>query len=407
LLRFTKARTAAGAALIGVGLIAYIPAASAVAPDQGTVHTLTAAGSDITYNVQLALDSLYEDSPGCTLVNVPAPGSTGQVGDGQKLNICSPHQPGPKSNPPGPKPVTTEDYSHDVIADFYPQGSTAGLYELCHQGSTGVPKLNFVRSGRAPSSTSDCTGLTGVQYANDGLAPVTFPGPITNAINAYNTAHSSTPFFFTKQALTELFATCVDNSNQPLVTWNQLDYLGPTFPSDPIKFWSVSASYGVQNVWAKYLGVPSPYTGAEACALAQNPSQIIPPSNASQIASSADPGDAIYFYSIGLHNVTDGQTSVLQPIGTTSAIQPTNANVQNQTWPVIHGLYNVYNTTTVTSNTLHYVGPSGWICADSTKHTVDPATGVNYATEIQQNIVNNGFVTIPDNGGSTCLTSNT
>ena len=407
MLRLTKARFLAGTALIGASLVGFIPSAFAVAPDQGSVHTLTAAGSDVVYNVQLGFDTLYEDSPGCTLVNVPAPGATGQVGDGTKLNNCSPHQPGPHSNPKGPAPVTTENYSHDVIADYYPQGSSAGLYELCHQGSAGVPKLSFVRSGRAPSSTSDCTGLTGVQYANDGLAPVTFPGPITDAINAYNTANPSTPFFFTKQALTELFATCVDNSGNPLTSWQQLDYLGPTFPSDPIKFWSVSASYGVENVWAKYLGVPSPYTGGEACALAQNPSQIIPPSNATQIQNSSDPADAIYFYSIGLHNVTDGQTSVLQPIGTTSAVAPTTANVQNQTWPVIHGLYNVYRTAGVTSNILHYVGPAGWICADATKHTTDPQTGTNYATEIQQTITTNGFVPLPDNSGSTCITSTT
>lgn len=396
--------------MLGTTFLTMMPMAGATPAPKNAVQILTAAGSDITYNVQLDLDALYQDSPGCTLVSVPAPGAGTQVGDGTVLNSCSGHQPGPHSNPPGVAPVKTEDYSHDVVADEYPQGSSAGLYELCHQG-TGVPKLNFVRSGRAPSSTSDCTGLTGVQYANDGLAPVTFPGPVTNAISAYNTAHPSTPFFFTKQALIELFATCVDNSSNPLVDWSQLDYLGPTFPASPIQFWGVSTSYGVQNVWAKYLGVPSPYTGANACAQAQmtanGTNQIITPSNAQPIEASADPADAIYFYSIGLHGVTGGETSVLQPIGTTSAIAPTNANVQNQTWPVIHGLYNVYNTSTVTGNTLHYIGANGWISADASGHTKDPLTGVNYATEITNTITQNGFVPLPDNAGSTCIASTT
>jgi hypothetical protein len=404
LIKIRKFSAVAGLGMLGAGMLAYMPAASAAAPDSPTVHTLTAAGSDITYNVQLGLDGLYEDSPGCTLVNVPAPGSTGQVGDGTKLNACSPHQPGPKSNPVGPKPATTENYSHDVTAEYYPQGSTAGLYELCHQGSTGVPKLSFVRSSRA-ATTTDCTGLTSVEYATDGLAPVTFPGPVTDAINAYNTAHPTTPFFFTKQSLSELFATCVDPGGNPLVHWNQLDYLGPSFPTDPIQFWSVSASYGIENTWAKYLGVPSPYTGAESCALAQNPSQIIPPSNAAPIMNGSNPADAIYFYSIGLWSVTGGQTSLLQPIGTTAAVQPTTTNIQNQTWPVIHGNYDIYPTSTTSTNLTHYIGPSGWICGDSTKHTFDPTTGVNYATEIQNTITSNGFVPLPDNSGSVCLTS--
>jgi hypothetical protein len=44
---------------------------------------------------------------------------------------------------------------------------------------------------------------------------------------------------------------------------------------------------------------------------------------------------------------------------------------------------------------VNYVGEEGWICKVAADHANDPATGVNYQTEIANAITASGFVPVP------------
>src|SRR2546426_9363043 len=65
-------------------------------------------------------------------------------------------------------------------------------------------------------------------------------------------------------------------------------------------------------------------------------------------------------------------------------------------------LYNVYcractSGIQATTPTKKYVSElNGWICKTASKHAVDPITGDNFATEIDNTISASGFVNIPD-----------
>src|SRR5262249_39587768 len=98
------------------------------------------SGSDTTYQMMAALDTLYNDSAGCT--PIAAPGNT------QPLDF--------RCIPPDPAgTITTENYPHDVVREAYPLGSSSGISQLCQQGLAGVANMQFARSSRTSRAT-DC-----------------------------------------------------------------------------------------------------------------------------------------------------------------------------------------------------------------------------------------------------------
>jgi hypothetical protein len=78
-------------------------------------------------------------------------------------------------------------------------------------------------------------------------------------------------------------------------------------------------------------------------------------------------------------------------IGSVDNVAITAASIQNGTFPFGRFLYNVYCTATCAGGAsstaaVNYVGEAGWICKQASAHAINPASGNNYRTDIQNAI---------------------
>jgi ABC-type phosphate transport system substrate-binding protein len=333
-----------------------------------TPTLVVGSGSDVAYHVMGALDLLYNQSPGCTII---APSGT---------------QPLDQSCIPQTGDITTEDTNHDVITENAPIGGSAGVSQLCSQGLTGVANINFARQTSAPSS-SVCTGLKYVAYARDGVTWEHFPG-VTGSKSANVTN-------LTQAQLQGIFVTCT------ITNWSQV---GGT--SGAIKVYTILPQFGTRKAWDTFLGGSS-----SSCPGVKQIDQT----NNSQIAA-ADLPNAIVPVSVGSWNERYKAKPGGSAIGSVDGVAPTSANIQSGTFPFSRFLYNVYcagdptksnkcgTASPANAATTRYVGENGWICTAG-HHTNNPITGLGYRTMISKTITTFGFAALPKGatGGGTTL----
>jgi phosphate transport system substrate-binding protein len=335
-----------------------------------TPTLVVGSGSDVAYHVMDALDLLYNQSPGCTII---APSGT---------------QPLDQSCIPQTGDITTEDTNHDVITENAPIGGSAGVSQLCSQGLAGVATINFARQTSAPSS-SVCTGLKYVAYARDGVTWEHFPG-VTGSGSASVTN-------LTDAQLQGIFVTCT------ITNWNQV---GGT--NAPIKVYTILSQFGTRKAWDTFLGGSS--------ASCPGVKQIDQTNNA-QIAK-ADLPNAIVPVSVGSWNERYKAKPAGSAIGSVDGVTPTAANIAAGTFPYSRFLYNVYcagdptkgnkcgTASPANAATTRYVGENGWICTAAT-HAANPISGTRYRTLIQSTITKFGFANLPKGatGGGTTFTN--
>ena len=124
--------------------------------------------------MMVALDALYNGSPGCHTEAAAGSGLT------TPLNFkCMPD----RNQPPTPAELHTENYDHDVIYEHFPLGSGNGIAQLRDRGLANVATIDFARSSRGESG-ADPAGLRFVAYAKDAVPWVSFrEGPSENVTN--------------------------------------------------------------------------------------------------------------------------------------------------------------------------------------------------------------------------------
>ena len=377
-----------GVLVLGLSGPSQATTKKAARPTTGeTPSAVNGSGSDTSYFMMNALDTLYNTSAGCNVIKPP------EDPNPQALdNSCYPDTTGT---------ITTENYRHDLVNGFAPVGSSNGITELCTQGTTGVADISYARSSRAKRVT-DCDGLTFVGYALDAIPFEAFPnlpGSPVASMNNPDPLCAGKGLCLTTNQLTGIFVTCT------ITNWNQVGGANA-----PIEVWAAQDGSGTRGTFDGFIG------GSSDSCLNDPSHEVVENQNASILAS-ADPQNAIFYYSLGDWNVEVKPHPDGSRLGAVDGVAPTNPNIQNGSFPFRRIIYNVYcNACTTginaTQATKDYVSETGWICKVNNRHSIDPRTGQNYGQEVTQNIQKQGFVPhpvgpLPGGGSAKCEVATT
>ncbi|GAA1012056.1 hypothetical protein Aple_014310 [Acrocarpospora pleiomorpha] len=337
------------------------------------------SGSDTTYFAMQAMDAAFNGSPGCELVLPP---NTPQYTCLADL----------------PTTVLTENYDHEVGLSQFPQGSGAGLRQLCQQNDgptgglpAGVSPISYARSSSSVSSIpSTCnTGdqLRYVGWAKDAIAIAKWlggaSGPVTNLTHAQ---------------LQEIFRDV--SGDGCAEDWG--DFGGT--PGTQIKVHGIQTSSGTYATITSFLG-----GDANACVAATG-GQVLFENDCTEINNlgATDRGASIWplsfgKYSTGAANCTDAATDLISVGG----IAATPTTIQNSTYQYNRTLYNVYRRGGP-GWIEGYIGENGWICKPNAAHSKkvgDTNPGLpnanvdrNWGLAIDKVITDAGFVKVNATG---------
>lgn len=356
------------AALVAFAMIGAGPA-SAVGE---TPSTIVGVGSDAMYRHGQQLDQLYNSTPGCNIIATPG---TTQLFDYECLADSA-------------DTVTSENYTHDEAYSSYPLGGGSGVKQICQQGLANVRDADFARQTKAPSAT-DCTGTNFVAYGRDALTWEAFPGLTGSPAAKLNNSAGACDggFCLTIDQLKGIFLTCT------IDTW---DDLGVASTAD-IAVYTAIPGAGTRTAWDAFLGGDS-----STCIPAgeKTTHQTVETFNPGILAN-GDAKRAISLASFGTWNGKIKPYPDGSKLGKVDNVAPTKKTLVNGSFPFGRFIYNVYCTAACTNGgaasqaTLDYVGEDGWLCKDSTEHSVEPFSGKNYRALIAQTITQGGFVPLP------------
>ncbi len=424
------AATAASALVLG-----SVGTAGAAGPSgtNGQIETLYNAGSDTTYDAMVKIGDLYNGSPGCKIdASNPAVDAYTQ---------CT------AVDPSGT--ITTENYDHDIITPFYPQGSGAGIRQLSKQGQGSIPQVDFSRSSR-DKQPSDAKGLRFVGFAKDGLTPINFRTVAANAGQgspaagcklgeAAGSCTGTSVNNLTTAQLVDIFVNC------NIRDWRQLNTAGftmantvgaPATPLDykyndpgnlPIYTWFIQSSSGTALSWQNYLtgvggsapgacpsnnaadvALQTAYDTSSERTLFENNAQQIPTTN--DVNGRTIRSQSIWAVSFGrwLSALNERAGSSLVKVNN---VQANPGTIGNSTFPITRIVWNVIPTTTAEQATPppgDAVPPGApplganlkgstkafinWMCAGSGSHGVNPFNNRNYFDEITSAVSASGFV---------------
>jgi hypothetical protein len=366
-----RGRGIRGLAVVGVMAAAVAVCATAAAATLPT--TVIGSGSDVTFHVATALDTLYNQSPGC---NVIAPSGTQPL---DQSCVADPNNPD----------VTTEDVNHDVVSENYPIGGGAGVNQVCSQGLANVAHVDYARQ-TSPYSSTNCTGLNFVAYARDAVTFEAFPGvagsAAANLNNNSGACNGVNGLCLTTAQLQGIFVNCT------ITNWNQIGGANA-----PIKIYTILPQYGTSKFWYTSLGGGSS-TSCGATAIHQT--------NNSEIAA-GDLANAIMPVSVGSWTERYKAKPAGSALGSVDGVAPTATTIQNGSFPFGRFIYNVYcagdptkgnlcgSTSAASAAVVRFTGPkNSWLCRTGA-HAKDPITGTGYHNEIVAAIKKYGFVSLP------------
>jgi ABC-type phosphate transport system substrate-binding protein len=327
-------------------------------------QSVLGSGSDTTQFMMQGLDGLYMFSPGCDQL---APSGTTQWLD---FSCLAP-------DPAGT--VTTENYEHDQVHEAYFLGSSVGITQMCEQGQSGVARIDFARSSRAPKN-GDCSGLHFVAYARDGLTAEAFDkssSGIHNMNNQSGTCAGSTGFCLTQAQLQGIYITC------SITNWSQVGG-----QNVKISIYTPQAGSGTRSTWDGFLGGDS----SHCIPAAQQATHIIPENSNTPIK---DPKNAIFPFSFGVWTLQVHSKNGAR-LAAVDNVAPSASSIGDGSFPYGRFLYNVFLPGTSSAATVNYVGEEGWICKPNADHHSNPVSGNNYRTDISNTISANGFVPVPN-----------
>lgn len=150
----------AASALVATPAIAELIGAGDI---DGTPRIMLSGGSDTTYAMQVRLNTIYNEAPGCyqTILSGASTSNFGKclAADG-KTPVAAPELSDSVVNP-----------QHDTVVELFPIGSSNGIKQLLDGGATaGVPALAFSRSSRALAAGNETKYLNSTAYAADGIS---------------------------------------------------------------------------------------------------------------------------------------------------------------------------------------------------------------------------------------------
>ena len=407
---FTR-RGAAAVAAASIGLTGMSLAFAGAAGAAPSAKLIVGSGSQTSYAVMTALSNVFDNAAGCDLTASTSSPSTLNCG-------TSSFAPGTVGGEQGFN-VSHENPYNDFTVQAPAIGSGNGRTALVAAGS-GSPtqQIDYARS--SSFSTSPGPTVNYVQYATDGVSWTTFnkyKGVATAQANVLNITTANLKLIMNDTL------SCVKGGVTVKMNW---ECLGAT-TSAHIDCYMAQTGSGTYATWSGYLG----FTGAPACVkdntnhdtTGAKHSNIFE-NQMSTIYGQSDAKFAIYFMSLGKYTTTcpggvSGTKSAGICAGTGSTTDTTlgkidghtanQASVQGTgggvgvTFPVVRGLYNVYNNSTalVPSNqaTLNFTSEYGFLCKASATD-IDPSTGVSFRTDIENAIKAQGFFPLDVSGAA-------
>ncbi len=412
--------TAIAAAAIGVSGMSLALAAPAGAAAQASL--LVGSGSQTSYAMMVQLGDLFNNSPGCDLTT-----GTGSLGLGCGSNGFTAGTPAGEQG----YNVAAENPYNDYTVQAPPVGSGNGRAQLLLVGAgtpSTTPAISYARSSSGPGSSDNATENF-VEYATDGVSWTTF-----NEVAGAKTPQAKV-VNITKTQLQEIYAgtlSCsVKGGGTVLMNW---ECLGAK-TSNHIDCYVAQTGSGTYSTWQGAMGftkgtppgcttVESSGTQASHINLAEN--------SMSYISQQADAAQAIYFMSYGKYETTCNVAGKA-PVGGTAAkavcfgvaqkpkasyvtlgqingISPNQNSIQGSgggggvTFPITRGLYNVYLNSTssfpASQATLNFASEYGFLCKPDTASQIDPATGATYRSEIEADILAQGFFPLDVSGNA-------
>lgn len=416
-------RVLAGASIAGALVMTAATQAGAAVSTSRVSKTVVGVGSDTTYEGMNDLDQLYNESPGCAII--PDVG----VSFTNYQQKCDPD--GIQSY--GGALIQSENLYHDRVTEAFPVGSGNGATVLL-QYTQGNPALaaDFTRS----SSKRDLTNVSGfndygVAFARDGLGywlgktnklvKTTKAGPVADI------------------SVADLKGVFIGNGSGQCLTkysTSATDSIAATLGapgSGNIKVFATQPGSGTGKDFLGKIDTSTSYSNALAlqnCVAASfkdsapNPSDhVIFENNAKPICQQTGNGgaavsyqnSAIFPYSFARFTQNAGGVGACAGrIGKVDHVAASLTTIGNATYPLGRFVYNnfyvpnaqdVNDDTTWSGQTqamLDYLHPvTGWLCQQS--HAVDPNTGVNYRTLIENAMKADGFapLSLGNVGGTT------
>lgn len=426
----TLTKVLTGVATLAAISLPNIPlagAASGVSFTNSAVDRIATSGSDTTYTLMADLSKAYMQSDGCVLNTAGFP-----------LTGASPTQNACQSGAGAALGADNiyENYDHDVIVNYFPQGSSVGRGQLCAQRTSAdggtdrdarVPFIDIARSSSAPTSGFQCT------VANGGEAGVVLRF-VAFARDAISFTHWNTTTGggglvnnLTQAQLRDIYITCVNTD------WGQVGGVA----GNPIVVYTALPGSGTRSTWEGFLGggasdscIPAAFKDGNQAngERVVREHQMQPVENAANDTAAADEGNSIYYMSVGLFNSKpDFRSNSL--IGDVNGISPTGPNIVSGTFPFSRNLFNVIRQSVPAGN-----GPSasaaarrftgmltssatngqniGWICKAEANHSQDktgtPGILTTTATEDWFEVIktayaaNGMFQLAPDAFGNVC-----
>lgn len=419
----------AACGLIAFGTVASLAnpagAATDVTNSDDNVTRVQISGSDTTYIVMQNLAKAYNESEGCFLNGVATVPPITPSTIPQQNRCIGATSPEGSSGASQALAVKTENYDHDVVINFFPQGSNAGRAQLCAQLVAGDPArlvgltpVDVARSSSAPGSGFQCTGATLAPATAVGVRVLRFIAFAKDALtwSKWTTVAggSNGVTDLTVQQTKDIWFNC------SITTWNQVGGLN----SNPIIVWTMIAASGSRSSWDGFVGgnsstcIPAQFKNGNLAdgerVIREHFAQ--PVEAATNDPAAADEGNSIYPFSVGLHisQPALAQNSIL---GNVNGIVPDEASIVAGTFPFTRLLYNVIinsgpspvasEATRRFTTMRNWVGPVdsdklGWICKPLGSHAKpiegDPGIGVpsagasfNYAGVVDTALRSTGF----------------
>jgi phosphate transport system substrate-binding protein len=369
----------AAAGTVALTAAAAVPASASTSPAAN--HFIVGSGSAAAYPVLTGLDSLFNGSPGCQLVDVS--GATQQ----QDFSCATSPLPGGENG----FPEANQNPYNDVAIQEPPLGANVGITQLEDQGThngTGVTTapIDYASSSRAAQST-DLQGLNFVAYGKDGISWFHF-----TKVNGVASSSSAV----TNLSLTQLTGIW----NGTITNWSTVGGANA-----PIVVYVANKGSGTESVWKGALGITDVPPGVTST------THVVFQDDDSQIISQGNAKNAIYYYSDGYFathckkGFCNGNKKDVAALGSINGVAPTKTSILNNTFPVTRFLYSVYsngfntNIPKASQATLNFASEDGFLCkasdSDSAPGGTDPLTGQTYRSEINAVISAQGFFPLP------------
>ena len=418
-MRVTPRRIAAVAAVGFISLtggLAGIKPADAATPftPNKSADWIRVGGSDTTEQVMNDLGTLYNEAPGCILQGSP------QNLDGRCFDFDA-ATPGIQEQYQvdfNGNPTDAANTDRDVAFGYAALGSSTGITQLAQRGNAGIQVIDVARSSRAPRAT-DADGLRFFAFAKDALPWVKFPGTPASAVNSLSQPQIKAIFSgCAPGAQPDIDKTANGGNNNGSADWG--DVGGVT--GQPIVVWAAADGSGTRATFDGFLGsgqsstncIPTQYKDNSLAngerRILENDATPIKNANpvdcALEIPTPADINNpcapnSIFYYSVGPWNTTGGETSILGNITVAgNPVAPTEANILSDAFPFSRFMYNVVRNDTFASGlasnaTRNFASANGFICKAAGAHAVNPKTGNNFRTDVENVIRANGFIPLP------------